>query len=71
MKRKDFFKTLFGVTAAAVVAPHVLVKEEKSDAEKMLDGAKAIDGYFDDEMPKYFNEVWRTWEETGVILYQV
>ena len=29
MKRKDFFKTLFGVAAAAVVAPSVLAQEEE------------------------------------------
>ena len=28
MKRKDFFKRLFGVAAVAVIAPSVLVKKE-------------------------------------------
>ena len=27
MKRKDFFKTILGVTAAAVVAPAILTKK--------------------------------------------
>ena len=50
MKRKDFFKAILGVTAAVVVAPSVLAKEEKSDAEKMLDGARNIDKNLDDEV---------------------
>ncbi len=33
MKRKDFFKTLFGVTAAAVVVPHVLREWEDETPE--------------------------------------
>jgi hypothetical protein len=75
MKRKDFFKTLFGVAAAAVVAPSVLAKEgglfdfeavkEELDLNDKIDNKIIKTGYTSDWASLYdinFKpEIWEEW----------
>jgi hypothetical protein len=48
MKRKDFFKTLFGVAAAAVVAPSVLAKEKEEEWRN----------YWQEQIDEHPEEAW-------------
>jgi len=84
MKRKEFFKTLFGVAAAAVVAPSVLAQEEPKFTEQDYDNAvqelgfdPAIEAprecWYVDGRYLYnrdFEEIMRIWRETGMLLYK-
>ena len=51
MDRKEFFRSTAGIAIAGIFGKSVIesLETEKSDAEKMLNGAKAIDEHFKQE----------------------
>ena len=52
MDRKTFFKSTAGIVVVGIFGKQVIesLKTEKSDAEKMLNGAKAVDGKFESDI---------------------
>lgn len=75
MKRKDFFKTILGITAAAVVTPSVFKEEPKfTEQDYGYIVTEPGQGYIVDvnKIPPNgysIEEVIKIWKETGILLY--